>query len=238
MNELPVPICTSLLPPEDVDAIFAIGASLTHAMQVVQRHRTETEMRISVLDDVHHPTPAAKYYQAIREQCCMTGELSRLFFEQRRNDVKRQRAQRALAAATDDALDREDAQIDIDECNLREQMMRYEAIDRAREIKLWEQIKDEQLAADPTIDRFNADTHQLISYTRRYILESANADPTGMSFGEQVNQTGLLFSALRRCLELNVLDLVLDGLPPPVREFVRRKVKDDLPPPPRRLRAA
>jgi hypothetical protein len=41
-------------------------------------------MEVSVLDDVHFPTPDAKYWQSVREQSVHFSELIRLSFDYRR----------------------------------------------------------------------------------------------------------------------------------------------------------
>ena len=53
-----------------------------------QMFRTETEMRISVLNDLKHPTPAAKYWQAVREQNVMFEQMVFLSFDYRKNEVE------------------------------------------------------------------------------------------------------------------------------------------------------
>ena len=53
-----------------------------------QVFRTETEMRLSVLNDGKHPTPAAKYWQAVREQSVFFDNMMALSFEFRRDVIK------------------------------------------------------------------------------------------------------------------------------------------------------
>ena len=50
--------------------------------------RTETEMRISVLNDLKHPTPGAKYWQAVREQNVFFEQMIFLSFDYRENDIE------------------------------------------------------------------------------------------------------------------------------------------------------
>ena len=63
-----------ILSEDEVKDFKAMGAELKDTWDKKQMFRTETEMRISVLNDLKHPTPAAKYWQAVREQ--------NVFFEQ------------------------------------------------------------------------------------------------------------------------------------------------------------
>ena len=71
----------AVLTPSDQAAIVALAEELRDTWQKRQVFRTETEMRFSVLDDGTHPTPAAKYWQAVREQAAMLDNLVALSFE-------------------------------------------------------------------------------------------------------------------------------------------------------------
>ena len=53
-----------------------------------QVFRTETEARFSVLQDNRYTTPAAKYWQCVREQATYIDNLMILSFEYRRNQAK------------------------------------------------------------------------------------------------------------------------------------------------------
>lgn len=230
---LPVPIGTTLLAPADATALGAIDASLTHTYAVRQIRRTETEMRISVLDAIHFPTPASRYWQAIREQCVELEQAAVLDFEKRRNDIKLIRARMALAHALDhgDDLTASEHQIDVDQCLWNDAAMRQVAADRVREILLWEKIKDEQIAADPTFDRDDADTHQLVSYTKQFILRASIADQSKMTGGELDNLIGQLRAGVARAVEKGVIKTVLAGLPKNAADLTEKQIKHFATPP-------
>ena len=67
-----------------------------------QVFRTETEMRLSVLNDGRHPTPAAKYWQAVREQSVFFDNMMSLSFEYRRNVIKLSQKEKELAEEKDE----------------------------------------------------------------------------------------------------------------------------------------
>jgi hypothetical protein len=48
----------------------------SHAFHHVQMYRTQTEMEISVLSDVHFPTPDSKYWQTVREMNVFVGTVT------------------------------------------------------------------------------------------------------------------------------------------------------------------
>jgi hypothetical protein len=64
--------------------LMALSPSLAHAWRTRQRWRTETEMRVSVLNDVKHPTPASKFWQAVREQAVFVDQLLHLVYDYRK----------------------------------------------------------------------------------------------------------------------------------------------------------
>ena len=60
-----------MLKPEDASAVVELRDELTDNWLKKQIFRTETGMRISVLNDAKHPTKASKYWQSVREQGCL-----------------------------------------------------------------------------------------------------------------------------------------------------------------------
>jgi hypothetical protein len=154
-----------MLVPEDVQFLESVKEELNDTWTKRQIFRTETEMRISVLNDVKFPTVASKYWQSVREQGVMFENLVTLSFEYRRNDIELERKQREYDEATDD-LERADIQIDIDECIYKKSNMEQVAKDRTREVEHWSRLKKE--LNDGTFDTDNVDTHQLDSYHQRF----------------------------------------------------------------------
>ena len=153
----------NILPKEDVVEFKNMVGELRDTWSKKQMFRTETEMRMSVLQDYKFPTKASKYWQAVREQNVFLEQLIYLSFEYRRNDVKLKRLQRKLSEETDD-LKKELCQIDIDEKTFAKATMELTAKDRMRELKLWSKIKKE--LNDGSFDDKDVNTHQLDSYNK------------------------------------------------------------------------
>ena len=80
-----------MLKPSDASAVVELREELADNWQKKQIFRTETEMRISVLNDAKHPTNASKYWQSVREQGAMFDALLGLTFDLRRNKLARRR---------------------------------------------------------------------------------------------------------------------------------------------------
>jgi hypothetical protein len=190
----------AVLTPSDQAAIVALAEELRDTWQKRQVFRTETEMRFSVLDDGTHPTPAAKYWQAVREQAVMLDNLVALSFEMRRNDVKRAKLEAQLAAAPD-ALHQQELQIDLEEAAWQRATMEQVANDRVREILLWSKLKAE--CNDGSFDITNVNTHQAESYHLALQNRLQSLTP-GSSQAEVLNVLGPLHT-LGRLQEEGVL---------------------------------
>lgn len=212
MLELDVIRSTNILKAEDFEFLSQAAAELSDTMLKRQMFRTETEMEISVLNDIKHPTRASKYWQSVREQAVMFENLVAASFEHRRNEVKIKRLEKKLAEATDE-FDREELRVDLDECLFKRANMELTAKDRIREIRLWSQIKGE--LDDGSFDTKDVNTHQLVSYAQRFILQASNA-PKDMPVAEANNLKGQLVSAVKQLNERGLLQDVLKSMPQPI----------------------
>jgi len=154
-----------MLKPSDANAIVELREELGDNWRKKQIFRTETEMRISVLNDAKHPTNASKYWQSVREQGAMFDALMGLTFDLRRNKLARRKLEQEQkeAIAKGDEFTAEELQIDLDENLFGRANMEKTARDRVRELKLWSQIKKE--LDDGSFDTQYVNTHQAESYT-------------------------------------------------------------------------
>jgi len=155
----------NVLKPEDAQTIVALKEELTDNWTKKQIFRTETEMRISVLNDGKHPTSASKYWQSVREQSAHFDGMMSLSFNLRRNEVKRLKLERKMQKAIDkgDDLKQMELRIDLDQNLYQRANMEQTAKDRVREIATWSKIKSE--LDDGTFDTQNVNTHQATSYS-------------------------------------------------------------------------
>ena len=155
------PSLNNLLDVEDVKEFKALTGELRDTWTKKQVFRTETEMRMSVLQDAKYPTKAAKYWQCVREQNVFLENLMSLSFDARRNEVKLKRLKQKLEKE-EDPIKQELLQIDIDEKTYSVANMQLVARDRMREIKLWSTLKKE--FDDGSFDTKDVNRHQLDSY--------------------------------------------------------------------------
>ena len=154
-----------MLTPSDANAIVELREELGDNWRKKQIFRTETEMRISVLNDAKHPTNASKYWQSVREQGAMFDALMGLTFDLRRSKLNRRKLEQEQkeAIAKGDDFTAKELQIDLDENLFGRANMEKTARDRVRELKLWSQIKKE--LDDGSFDTEYVNTHQAESYT-------------------------------------------------------------------------
>lgn len=160
-----------LLSADDMAGLVALRAELAQTWETAQVFRTRTEMAVSVLNDVKRPTPDAKYWQAVREQDVMLGELVMLSYEYRKNAVEILQLERQVEAETDD-LARELLLIEIERKRFVAHAQERTARHRAREIQEWSRIKAE---LEPLL-RYgvnDVDAHQLEAMRIRYQAEAS-----------------------------------------------------------------
>tara|TARA_R100000951_G_scaffold106163_1_gene100534 strand:- start:352 stop:1032 length:681 start_codon:yes stop_codon:yes gene_type:complete len=186
--EKEAPSLNNLLDPNDVKEFKEMTAELRDTWTKKQVFRTETEMRMSVLQDAKYPTRASKYWQCVREQNVFLENLMTLSFDARRNEVKIKRLQEKLKKE-EDPLKRELLQIDIDEKTYSVANMQLVAKDRIREIKLWSTLKKE--FNDGSFDDKDVNRHQLESY-HQIMKNKAETLTQGSSQPEIFNVLGQL----------------------------------------------
>lgn len=181
----------SVLKEEDVKAILELKEELADNWNKKQIFRTETEMRVSVLNDAKHPTVASKYWQSVREMSAHFDAMMNLSFDMRRNKVQRLKLERKMNKAIDSGNDLKqmEVQIDLDENLYNKAIMEQVAHDRVREIQTWSKIKSE--LNDGSFDDKNVNSHQAtslkLSLQNRAMVLGSNA-----SDAEKINALGPL----------------------------------------------
>ena len=186
--EKEAPSLNNLLDPEDVKEFKAMTSELRDTWTKKQVFRTETEMRMSVLQDMKYPTKAAKYWQCVREQNVFLENLMSLSFDCRRAEAKLKWLEKKVETETDE-YKLEKYKIDLDEARYGLANMQLVARDRMREIKLWSTLKKE--FDDGSFDTKDVNRHQLESY-ELIMKNKANTLTTGSSQPEVFNVLGQL----------------------------------------------
>jgi len=186
--EKEAPSLNNLLDPEDVKEFKAMTAELRDTWTKKQVFRTETEMRMSVLQDAKYPTKAAKYWQCVREQNVFLENLMSLSFDCRRSEAKVKWLEKKVETEKDE-YKLAKYQIDLDEARYGLANMQLVARDRMREIKLWSTLKKE--FDDGSFDTQDVNRHQLDSY-HMIMKNKAETLTSGSSQPEVFNVLGQL----------------------------------------------
>ena len=190
----------SVLNEEDAQTILSLKDELVDNWHKKQIFRTETEMRVSVLNDAKHPTNASKYWQSVREMSAHFDALMNLSFDLRKNTVEKLRLdkkiQDLLENEDENKFDIMDAQIDLDRNLYDRSCMLQVAKDRVRELSLWSTIKKE--LDDNSFDVENVNTHQAESL-HRYFENRVKSLNDSSAPGEIINAMGpyLSFNRLK-----------------------------------------
>ena len=188
-------IIKAVVSKEDAKFIESNLSEIQEVWDKRQIYRTETEMRVSVLNDLKFPTVASKYWQAVRELSGFYANLVSLSFSYRRGEVRQEQILEEIDKESC-SLKIKLLDIDLEEALFSQLGMEQEAKDRMREIRLWCTILEECKQADPNFDYNDPNTHQLLSYTMRFQNQVANLNDSS-SLGEVSNLTGQLETALR-----------------------------------------
>ena len=186
--EKEAPSLNNLLDPNDVKAFKELTTELRDTWTKKQVFRTETEMRMSVLQDAKYPTKAAKYWQCVREQNVFLENLMSLSFDCRRNEAKIKWLEKKIEKEEDE-YKLEKYKIDLDEARYGLANMQLVAKDRMREIKLWSTLKKE--FNDGSFDTKDVNRHQLESY-HQIMKNKAETLTSGSSQPEVFNVLGQL----------------------------------------------
>lgn len=195
----------NVLNEDDATIILSLREELVNNWHKKQIFRTETEMRVSVLNDAKHPTVASKYWQSVREMSAHFDALMNLSFDIRKNKVDKLKLDKKIQECEDE-LDLMELQIEIDRNLYDRTCMVQIAKDRVRELSLWSSIKKE--LDNGSFDTDNVNTHQAESLHKYFenrvksLNESSapgeimNAMGPYLSFNRMKNEEGRLLNFL------------------------------------------
>ena len=189
-----------VLDTNDFKALKELKDELKDTWHKKQVFRTETEMRMSVLQDAKYPTKAAKYWQCVREQNVFFENLMTLSFDYRKNEVEIKKLKKKIKEEKDE-LEIEMHEIELEEKLYSRANMELVAKDRMREINQWSQLKAEY--NDGSFDTKNVNTHQAESY-KLMLSNKVKTLTSGSSQAEVFNVVGQL-STLERLEKDGVL---------------------------------
>lgn len=170
-----------LLNEDDVNAVVAMKEELVKTFNTAQIFRTETEMRVSVLNDHSLPDKASKYWQCIREQDMQFSQVMQASFQLRKSEVARQKLEHEHKDA--DYFRKLEIEIELDELSYGKANLERTVKDRIRELKLWSQLKNE--LDDGSFDTMDVNVSQMDSLIKklenRQKYLTPNSDPNEMS---------------------------------------------------------
>jgi len=211
---------SGILTKEDVNSLEIMAEELRDTFLKVQMFRTPTEMRVSVLNDIKHPTPDSKYWQSVREQNVMYTETINLSYEYRKKQIELKKLQRSLEAETDD-LEQELKQIEIEQAEWSLLNMEKTAKARINELNEWSSIKKE-LENDLNFSKEDVNEHQLMSYASRFINQYQVKGNSG-SPSENQNLIGQLQSSIKEIEKRGLTEAFLEQYgdsAPEVAQFI------------------
>lgn len=159
----------------NLGALEELRRELEQTHLFAQQARTRTEMEVSVLQDLKHPTADAKYWQATREQDVQYQELVLLSFEYRSLVIETKKLQRDSEGEEDD-LERELLQIKIEKNEYLLRLQERTGFHRLREICEWSDIKA-RLAPACHYSLEDCNAHQMESLGLRFEAQAEMVTP-------------------------------------------------------------
>jgi len=220
---------TPLFNESEKNQLVEVSENMENAFQYSQVFRTDTEVRISVLNDIKFPTQASKYYQALREMNVHQTELVHLLFDY---EVKKQemlihkaaimKYQKQLEDETEEykriryeALIKQ-KEIELEKTAFMLKNMKRTADGRKQEVLQWDRILKELKPSleEANIPLNNPDSHQKISYLVRHIKQTIHGIQSGsqMSGSEANNLFGQLITNAKVVQKEGLVDSVLGEL--------------------------
>jgi hypothetical protein len=191
---------SKILDEADFAKLVILKDELKDTWTKKQVFRTETEMRISVLNDAKFPTAASKYWQCVREQNVFFENLMSLSFESRRNEIEIKKIQRDMAQEVDE-LEQALLQINLEEKYYARANMELVAKHRMRELEQWSKLKKE--LDDGSFNTTDVNDHQMDSLTKQ-LENRAKTINSSTPPAEVSNIIGPLLTAKRVQHEANL----------------------------------
>jgi hypothetical protein len=192
-----------------------------------QVFRTDTEARMSVLNDIKFPTPASKYYQSLREMNVHQCELANLIYDyqDKEQDIEIletdiEQLEYELSKTTISHLQkRTKARIKKAEIAIKKERFALTIMDRTvegrkQEIQQWDKILKElePVLKEQGIPLDDCDAHQKISYFIRHIRQAKNANPNTMGVSEANNLIGQIITNAKLIQECGLTDALVGAL--------------------------
>lgn len=211
----------SILTKKDREFLNSNKSLFEHSVDIMQKFRTRTEMEVSVLNDVDNPTSDAKYWQLQREVTVMYQETKRAEFEERRSNLKIKKLkleQAALKVSTIkgcefntkfDEIAYFEKQVDVEEAEYGLTNLAKQTAARVRELRNWKQIQ-ERLKPKLEFSDTDPDEHQMISYTRRFIMEAMALPQSKASAAEAKHILAHLYTSVRYARERGLLNKIIE----------------------------
>ena len=177
-----------MLPEKNNLYLQELQEEIQDTIQKDQNFRTETEMRVSVLNNGDHPTRASKYWQCVREQNMMYEQLKISSFEYRRREAKILGLKDKIKKSKD-KYEKMELQVNMEEMIWSLDNIKITANDRVRELKLWSKIKKE--LDDGSFNSKDVNIHQAETLELQ-LQNRLNALTQGSSQAEVLNVIGPL----------------------------------------------
>ena len=216
-----------ILKKEDIDKVNSELPLIQHAMVFSQKYRTETEARVSVLNNLKFPDVDSKYWQSIRELNGQSSSLVMLNYTYKEKLLDKEELELRISELEEaykgkQSIELRRLHIRLDKLSFEIAQIELEAKDRIREVGMWSKIIKE---LEPNLKYSNTDVneHQLLSYAVRFIREvrTLHSHGNNITAGEVRNIVGLLSTTLEKIKEQDLLPKLISNLTLEEKNFLQ-----------------
>lgn len=210
----------NVLDKKDSEIIHNLKDELIDTYEKAHMYRSDTEARISILNDISYPTPAAKYWQCVREQNTHFEEAVNESYRIKHIKIDILKAEKQIKEAIEekDEIKRLEGELERDGKTMEIGNLTRSLKWRIYELQMWSNIKKE--LDDGSFDTNHVDSHMAESY-QIYWGERVKALHKDSNPGEIINALGSFISAKKvtdeenNIIPFNKIDSLATPLPPP-----------------------
>ncbi len=214
---------TEILTEKELNVLNNSMDRIKHSLKYTQMLRTNTEARVSVLNDVKHPDADSKYWQLMRELKGQSVDLFYINFDYKEKKIDKEELEEKISKNYNNIFEKKRDEIRLERTKYELLQMEIAAKEKIREISMWIEIQKE-LEPKMKFSKTDVNEHQLLSLGVRFVREymSAISMNAQSSPSEARNLMGLLNTTLKTIQDNGLLDIFMSQSPPEVIEFVEK----------------
>ena len=214
-----------ILDEKDSKIVQQLSNELIDTYEKAHMYRSDTEARISILNDIEYPTPAAKYWQCVREQNSHFEEAINESYRIKWCKIEVLKAEKAIKEGIEegDEIKRLEGELEKDGKTIEIGNLTRSLKWRIYELQMWSDIKAE--LDDGSFDTTHVNSHMSETY-QLYWADRVKALHKDSPSGEIINALGSYISSQKvvgennKIIPFSEIDPVLNLNKPPTNKLI------------------